>query len=151
MPWSYRYHAQPDALVAHASGVLTDQDYTEGVKAVRADTRAIAAGRRFSDYSRVNRFEVTDKSLKALQRPKPLSGKHAFFIFNPAGESVFEQHLRLILAGNVRLFFSRKEALNWLNEGLPPDQRLAVEETLPPDYTNPPMELTGLGQSSVAG
>jgi len=131
MSWSYRHYPRLDMLVTHGSGLLSDRDYTVGVMALRQDATAIAATRRFSDYSQIDRFEVTEASLKTLQRELPLPGRHAFLIFSPAGESVFEQHLRTILAGNLRLFFDRQEAVDWLNEDMPPEKVFSVAATLP--------------------
>lgn len=137
MPWSYRYIAPLDTLVVSGTGVLSDADYTNGVQALRGDTRSIGAKRRFSDYTRVDRFEVTERSLEALRRSRPLEGRHAFLIFSPLGESEFERHVRKILAGNVRLFVNRKEAVNWLNEGVAADMLISVADTLPPDEAPP--------------
>ena len=132
MAWSYRHYPLLDLLVTHGSGVLSDRDYTVGVKALRQDATAIAATRRVSDYTQVDRFEITEASLKALQRPQPLPGRHAILIFSPSGESVFERHLRKILAGNVKLFISRQEAVDWLNEGVSPGRMISFADTLPP-------------------
>ena len=137
MAWSYRYLAHLDALIVSGTGVLADCDYVEGVHALRADARAVGAPRRFSDYARVDRFEVTERSLDALQRPQALPGRHAFLIFSPSGESVFERHVRKILAGNVKLFVNRQEAVDWLNQDMPREKLLTLADTLPPDESPP--------------
>lgn len=133
MGFSYRYDPRTDTLFVRGSAVLTSEDFVAGVTRLREDTGKIFPFecRRFGDYAAVDVFDVSQAALDQLFGPtwRPPSGRHAILMFRPFGASSFEIFLRRLLNNNCRFFTDRQLALDWLNEGVPPEMIVTASES----------------------
>ena len=134
MPWTHKYNARADTFITRASGVITDEVAIVGVRNRLCDPNVHEGVRHFYDFADVDRYETTDHAVEALlpdEARQPKQGRRAYLMFNPAGAAEYERHMRRLLTENVRVFYSRQEAVDWLNEGMPADKMLTIEDTLP--------------------
>ena len=133
MAWHYRYDARTDAFISYGNGVLNDADIIAGVNKRYEDPSFHQGARHFVDYADVDKFEVTPRFVEALQDdpPQPKPGRRAFLMFSPTGASEYERLMRKLLTENVRVFYKRADAVEWLNEGAASDKCLTLADVLP--------------------
>lgn len=133
MPWKYLYDKASDVFVATAWGVISSDDLIAGLTRLRHEPEFHQNVRRFGDYANVDRFELSEKFLAEyarLEAALPANGRYAILSFSPSGSTRFQHFISEKSSGPQRIFISRQEAVDWLNEGVPPEKRLTVAATM---------------------
>jgi hypothetical protein len=87
-----------------------------------------------ADYTDVVDFQVTASAfaqLEILDESHHTTGRMAFLVFHPKGSDNFRVLTRKQLGDRYSEFLNRTQAVAWLNEGVPADMTLTVEDTRP--------------------
>ena len=132
MPWDYRYEKQAETFISTSWGTLTDEDLTSGFSRLVVDPNFRDDRRWFGDHTLVDKFAVTQGFLAHFpyaEKVRLHRGRRSFLMFTPNGSSLFEHYLCSLNSSDFRLFYERRKAVDWINEGVPPEMRLTAEVT----------------------
>ncbi len=127
MAMKFRYDAGKNIFFITAAGVLTNEDAGLVADGMLGHRNFSPEARTFHDYTRVTDYLMSSGFLIKLgQRVKAhgVSANRAFLLGSPIGMGTAIFYSKGLASPKARLFYDRKKALDWLNEGMPPAMRI---------------------------
>jgi hypothetical protein len=118
MPWDYSIDRAENLGFVKASGTLTADDLTNGMKRAHQDPQFDPDLNVLLDYSEVTEWHVSTEFLRRVAGMRQLSAKSrtAIWITEPLTYGMGRIYEAWVEKGHVRIFTDRNEALRWLNE-----------------------------------
>jgi hypothetical protein len=126
MPRTVQFDSERAALFVNVSGVFTDDEFRFGAAMTVRDRDFKADMRVLVDFSLVTEFRVSANALEEFVRNRLFSSRarRAFVVSSGFGRFFVEYGKSCGAPEQIRIFDTRTEALEWLNEGVPPEKML---------------------------
>lgn len=126
MPWNYVIDQERDAVLVTATGVVTGEELTAGVKTLVQDPGFHPDIRMLLDYHAISELRVSYNVIETLASSRVYSAKSRRACYVQVGFAlgVGQYYQAFAQAGRVEVFTDRAEALAWLNESVPPEKAL---------------------------
>ncbi len=129
MPFEYRIDTHLGVVFFTAKEPITDEELIAAVRAVNADPLFDPGMRLLSDYSAVSLGQISSASTKECGRINRFSrgSRCAIVLRNALQYGMYRMYSAYTSLSNNPIpngFMSRAEAVEFLNEGFPPDKRI---------------------------
>lgn len=125
MPWSCQYDEPLDAFLITGSGAVTEGELIAGLRG-RADALLRhPTARVFHDYTLVTDIKIPSETffkLAAEDLGRKLPLRRAVLVSSPIIGGTVSFVLSQNMQGDLKIFYDRGAALQWLNEGQPTEQ-----------------------------
>ena len=127
MPYTYTIDSDRDVVLVRAEGEITDEELISLSRKISSDPHYHSDCRFFYDYSQVTPDELSSMALwhKAIIIKFPSNPRRAILAGSAADAGVFRMYETRCKLANIeapRVFLNRKKALDYLNEGVPPEK-----------------------------
>jgi len=129
MPISCHIDAKANYVLLHGSGIVTDEEYLAVVEQVYSHAAFNPAMRSLMDLR-----DITENRLSAATLEKSAKGsrfhpttRRAVIVGSKIDFHLAREHqavLSMNAKSRTRIFHTTRDALTYLNEGLPPDQHI---------------------------
>lgn len=130
MPFSYHIDKERDILLILGVGMVTDTDVISMSRDISTDPHFHNDIRVLNDTSAVTDNQISSTGMKevlGILKYSPLSRRAILLSNNPSNfgaARMFQTYTEIRGASSVRLFNERKKALDYLNEGVPPEKMM---------------------------
>lgn len=125
MPWTCTYNESLDAFLVKGSGTVTEGELIAGLRG-RADAlMRHPTARVFHDYTLVTDIKIPSETVFKLAAEDPgrkLPLRRAVLVSSPIVGGTVSFILSQNLQGELKIFYERSSALQWINEGLPSEK-----------------------------
>jgi hypothetical protein len=126
MPIRVHFDEVRDVLHTVAEGVVTDAEFLAAAQEAVADPRYHSGLRSLRDWSKVTECRVTLPVYHRISATGKLhrENRRAIVAPDPIIQEKFLSFARDMQHQDFHLFRTRQDAVDWLNEGLPPEQHI---------------------------
>lgn len=126
MPITYDIDTSCGVVIATSTGTLTEAEIAEVAAKGFQDPRYEPSFRAFFDHSAVAEWKVSTAFMTRLAsaRKRSDSSRTAILVTQLIGFGLVRAYQSFVDNGKVRVFTNRTEALEWLNEGVPPEKHI---------------------------
>lgn len=127
MAWTYRIDRERDVLWITGSGVVTEREFVAGLEKVVRDEHFHPGIRSFHDYGELTSALIHWEALAQISQKRYFgpTSRSAFLVGSGFLDSMVKAYREIFGAGgDVRAFWTRSEAIAWLNEGAPEEKRI---------------------------
>jgi hypothetical protein len=126
MPWTNTFDTERGAITFVVTGVMTPEDFEDGIRALYSDKRFDPDFRVFLDLTGVTGWRIPTSAVMDMAINRRFSNKSrtALLVSNAATYGMGRVFQTFAKKGRVQLFTHRVSAMAWLNEGLPPEKAL---------------------------
>lgn len=123
MPTCHTIDAEKGVIYTTTFGIVTDSDLIGSLTAIRLDARFRSDLRCLADYQGVDLIAASAGTLISLSTIQPFAAetRRAFVVKQGLVASMVNFY-RINTLGQIKVFEDRREALAWLNEGVPPEK-----------------------------
>lgn len=124
LPWSYTIDSQRGVVLTAGTGVLTEEELLQGLRALYADPGFKPELRGLFDYRSVEKLAISSETMATLARNRKYSAQSrtAFLVNRLLGFGLGRVYQTCVNDGQVMIAYQRETAVAWLNEGVPPEQ-----------------------------
>ncbi len=134
MPFSYTSYPEKDFVVIRAKGNVTEEGMISIARSIAQDPQCRSIGRFLYDGSDVtghDLFSLSVSKAAGFLKAAP-QARRAFLLARSTDLLVFDAYEAYCRSVNVippKVFFEREQALDYLNEGVPPGKVIGMAES----------------------